>query len=116
MLASTAWAFVVASFLLLGVFGYASVARSKAAMAFAAVISALMLNGVASQIFRAVEIGAINDFGSIQEDQMMPDMPNLMAGLLLFGWIFFFGGFFVGRLAKRAKSKPKSERGLIPDA
>jgi hypothetical protein len=110
MPASTAWALVAASFLLLGLFGYASVTRSKAGMIVGAVISALVLNGIASQIFTAVEIRTIKDFGTIQEDQMLPDMPNLMAGLIMFGWAFFLGGFFVGRLSKRTQTKNQSEQ------
>ncbi len=38
MSVSAAWALVAASFLLLGLFGYASVSRSKAGMVFGAVI------------------------------------------------------------------------------
>jgi hypothetical protein len=110
MSASPAWALVAASFLLLGLFGYASVTRSKAGMIVGAVISALVLNGIASQIFTAVEIRTIKDFGTIQEDQIFPDMPNLMAGLIMFGWVFFFGGFFAGRLVKRTKTKTESEQ------
>jgi hypothetical protein len=110
MPASTAWALVAASFLLLGLFGYASVTRSKAGMIVGAVISAFVLNGIASQIFTAVEIRTLKEFGAIQEDQMLPDMPNLMAGLIMFGWAFFLGGFFVGKLSKRAQRKTKSEQ------
>lgn len=56
MQVSIAWALVVASFFLLGCFGYASVAKSKTGMVVGAVISAIVLNGIASQIFTAVEI------------------------------------------------------------
>lgn len=110
MPASTAWTLVAASFLLLGFFGYASVTRSKTGMVFGAVISALVLNGIASQIFMAAEIRMIKDSGTIQEDQMLPDMPNLMAGLIMFGWAFFLGGFFVGKLGKRAQTKTKENK------
>jgi hypothetical protein len=106
---STAWSLVAASFLILGFFGYASFARSKILMILGALVSAFVLNVMASQIFTAVEIRTIKRLGTIQEDQMLPDMPNLMAGLILFGWVFFLGGFFVGRLGKRAQPKNKSE-------
>lgn len=46
---------------------------------------------------------------------MQPDMPNLMAGLIMFGWAFFLGGFFVGRLGRRAQTKTKSELAAAPD-
>lgn len=107
---STAWLLVVASFLVLAFFGYASVTRSKMLMISGALVSAFVLNVIASQIFTAVEIRTIQNSGTIQEDQMLPDMPNLMAGLILFGWIFFLGGFFVGRLGERAQTKTKSEQ------
>jgi hypothetical protein len=115
MSASTAWALVAASFLILGLFGYASVTRSKTGMIFGAVISAFVLNGLASQIFTAVEIRTINEFGTIQEDQIQPDMPNLTAGLIMFGWAFFLGGFSVGRLVKRTKTKTQSEQVVAPN-
>lgn len=109
------WSIVASSFLLLGFFGYGSATRSKPGMIFGAVISALVLNGVALQIFNAVEIGTIKEFGTIREDQMQPDMPNLMAGLILYGWAFFLGGFFVGKLGKRAQTKTKSEQDARPE-
>lgn len=84
-------------------------------MVIGAIISALILNGVASQIFTAVEIRTIKDFGTIQEDQMLPDMPDLMAGLIMFGWAFFLGGFLVGRLGRRAQTKAKSEQAAAPN-
>lgn len=108
MSVSAAWALVAASFLLLGLFGYASVSRSKAGMVFGAVIMAFVLNAIASQIFTAVEISTIREFGTIQEVRILPDMPNLMVGLVMFGWVFFLGGFCVGRLVKRAKIKKGS--------
>lgn len=112
MQVSIAWALVVTSFVLLGCFGYASVAKSMTGMVVGAVISAIVLNGIASQIFTAVEIRAIKDYGTIQEDQMLPDMPNLMAGLILFGWAFYLGGFFVGWLRKRAQPPKKAIKPL----
>lgn len=47
---SAACALVTASFLLLGLFGYAPVSRSKTGMVFGAVIMAFVLNAVASQM------------------------------------------------------------------
>jgi hypothetical protein len=106
---STAWSLVVASFLMIVFFGYASATRSKMLMISGALVSAFLLNVIASQIFMGVEIRTIQNSGTIQEDQMLPDMPNLIAGLILFGWVFFLGGFFVGRLGKRAQTNTKSE-------
>lgn len=77
-------------------------------MVIGAVISALVLNGLASQIFAAVEIGTIKEVGTIREDQMLPDMPNLLAGLILYGWAFFLGGFFAGSWRKHAKTNDRS--------
>ncbi len=84
-------------------------------MIVGAVISNLVLNGIASRIFTAVEIRMIKDSGNIQEDQMLPDLPNLMAGLIIFGWAFFLGGFLVGRLSKRSQAIAKSEQATAPN-
>lgn len=107
---STAWALVATSLLMIGFFGYASAARSKLIMILGAIVSAFLLNGVASQIFMAIEICTIKNSGMIQEDQMLPEMPNLLTGLILFGWVFFLGGFFVGWLRNRVQTKMKSEQ------
>ena len=104
MLTCIAWSFVAASFLLLGFSGYASVTRGGTRRFLGTVISVLALNAVASQIFSAVEIGSIKEFGTLQEDQMQPDMPNLIAGLILYGWAFFAGGFFAGKLRNQVRA------------
>jgi hypothetical protein len=116
MQAATGWALVAASFFMLGLFGYASVTRSKIGMVLGGVFSAIVLNGAAHQIFMAVEIRTIKNSGTIQEDQMLPDMPNLMAGMIMFGWVFFLGGFFVRRLGERSQTKLKSEQDVPPNA
>lgn len=71
-------------------------------------MTAFVLNAIASQIFAAVEMRTIKVSGTIQEDQMLPDMPGLMAGLILLGWAFFLGGYVAGKWRKRARTKTKS--------
>lgn len=100
-----AWSLVVVSFLLLGGFGYASVTRNRLGMICGAVISALVLNWMASQFFSVAEIRTVRESGTIQEEQMQPDGPGLMAGTILSGGAFFLGGLFVGKLRRRARSK-----------
>jgi hypothetical protein len=117
----TAWSLVIASFLLIGVFGYASVGRAPQTTTFkigrpiimiiAAVVSANYLNTAAYRIFTRIEIDTFKRYGSIQEDQMQPDMPNLMAGLILFGWISFIAGVVVSRLIKAHTKNHESESG-----
>jgi hypothetical protein len=120
MLGIAAWSIVVASLLLIGVFGYASIGREPQNIALAlgrslimiigAAVSAIYLNEVANQIFTRIEINAFKRFGSIQEDQMQPDMPNLMAGLVMFGWAFFVAGVLVARWSKGRTKIDKSEQ------
>ena len=73
-----------------------------------AIVSAFVLNSVASQFFMKIEIDTIKKFGSIHEDQMQPDMPNLIAGLITFGWSFFHAGVIVARLSKGSSNNHKS--------
>ena len=80
-------------------------------MIIAAIVFAFVLNSIASQIFMTIEINTIQEFGSIHEDQMQPDMPNLLAGLIMFGWAFFLVGLIVGRLSKGGANDHKSEQG-----
>ena len=115
------WLIVAASFLLIGVFGYASVSGNRCGstiararliiMVLAAVVSAFALNVIAAQLFMATEIGIHREFGGIREDQMQPDSPNLVAGLIMFGWVFFLAGSLVARSIKGDKPNRKSDQG-----
>jgi hypothetical protein len=72
-------------------------------MVLCAAVAALALNWIANHIFMVVEASSLVDseFAAIGEDEMQPDMPNLVKGLLLVGWAFFLTGFLVAR-ARRA--------------
>jgi drug/metabolite transporter (DMT)-like permease len=119
MLEIAAWSVVAGSFVLIGLCGYASIGQNPSGSSskggrlilaiLAAIVSAFVLHFVAGAMFSTVEITSFKRLGSIQEDQMQPDMPNLMAGLLMFGWIFFFAGFLVARSWKHSPNNRKSE-------
>jgi hypothetical protein len=97
----------------IGVFGYLSAAGGGLrtfAMIFGAVISAIFLNMIAYNIFVSAEMKIVNEFGTIHEDQMLPDMPNLMTGMIMFGWAFFFPGYLVGMMSKRDEKENRSEK------
>ena len=108
------WLIIVGSFLLIGVFGYAAIGRNAKRPAIAgvrifvmvagAIVSAFVLISFACRIFMKIEIETVYKLGSIHEDQMQPDMPNLMAGLIMFGWVFFLAGLTVALLSKRTSN------------
>ncbi len=126
MLEITGWAIIAVSFFLIGIFGYKSDRPSAKGsgpargrmffMIIYAILSALVLNGIASQVFMKVEIGMIKKFGSINEDQMQPDMSNLMAGLIMFGWAFFLAGLLVARLSNRNTKNKTANKAQHPTA
>lgn len=100
------WGLVAASHLLLGITGYAAATSSrKGGKILLGVVSAIVLNGIASQLFTVVDLNRSREFGFIQEEQMQMDMPDLAAGLIMFGWMFFLGGFVVASQLKLARNE-----------
>lgn len=114
MLAILAWSIVAASLLVIGVFGFASIHRRPEGvarrvgrvflMAISAMLSALVLTSLASQLFMMAQIDKAIGVGDFREEDMQPDMPNLIARLLLFGWMFFLAGQIVARVSQRKRS------------
>ncbi|MCB1229060.1 MAG: hypothetical protein KDN19_02275 [Verrucomicrobiae bacterium] len=68
-----------------------------------AVVLAFMLNGLAAGFFAAAEWDASSD-GTLTEEAMQPDMPNLVVSLVLFGWIFLVAGNVVGQALLRRRT------------
>ena len=126
MLQLTAWSIIASSFLLIGVFGYVSIdqrlGKKKSAnpgrrlflMIAAAFNSALILCMIAGKMFRRIEIGATEKQGWIDEAQMQPDMPNLIAGIFVVGWAFFLSGVLVARMHRSNDCYDRSEPKVSP--
>jgi len=72
-------------------------------MVIVAVVLAIILNSIAAQIFGMIERNVVEEFGTIQAHQIQPDMPNLMASPIFYGWAFFLASFVVGRLSLESK-------------
>lgn len=67
-----------------------------------------VLNIIAHNFFLKAELANFNSSGEIIEEQMQPDMPNLLTGLLVIGLPCFLAGFLFGRLRNR-KEDPSAE-------
>jgi hypothetical protein len=56
----------------------------------------LLLTDIAALKFQRAEVFAYKNSGRITEEQMQPDMPNLMTGLLFLGLPSFLLGIQIG--------------------
>jgi hypothetical protein len=91
------------SYLLLGILGYLAVRKIGVLKIMCGWICALLLNILASNIYLSSEIRIVRKSGAIQENQIQPDLPNLLAGLVLFGSTSFISGVILGNIAARTK-------------
>jgi hypothetical protein len=97
---------VGSSYLLLGTFGYLSVRKIGTIKIVCGWVCALLLNILASNIYLSAEIRITRKSGTIQENQIQPDLPNLLTGFILFGSTSFISGVILGNIAARTKEAP----------
>ncbi len=116
MLELVGWGAVIASYFAIAICGYASLgkeAKASQSRFVAAVLgscfSLLILSGIASQCFSLAELQTMREIGSLNEDQMLPDMPNLFSGGFLIGTTLFFTGRTVAK--KTSRGTPQDSDG-----